>query len=100
MRRMQGYRHVCRRTVEFRDVDAAEHVNNAGYLTYLESAPIEYRREIRRIDHLDRTGDGRFLTEATSVLVAYDYGPGAPMPVPDDWRTHLETYEERSSVTA
>lgn len=39
---MEGYRFVMRRDVEFRDVDAADHVNNAVYLTYLETARIRY----------------------------------------------------------
>lgn len=42
MREMEGYRFVHARDVEFRDVDAADHVNNAVYLTYLETARIAY----------------------------------------------------------
>ncbi len=42
MREMVGYRFVMPRDVEFRDVDAADHVNNAVYLTYLETARIRY----------------------------------------------------------
>ena len=42
MREMEGYRFVHPRDVEFRDVDAADHVNNAVYLTYLETARIAY----------------------------------------------------------
>jgi acyl-CoA thioester hydrolase len=42
MRQMEGYRFTMLREVEFRDVDAADHVNNAVYLTYLESARIRY----------------------------------------------------------
>jgi acyl-CoA thioester hydrolase len=45
MRPMDGYRYVHEREVEFRDVDAADHVNNAVYLTYLETARIGYLRE-------------------------------------------------------
>jgi acyl-CoA thioester hydrolase len=45
MRAMDGYRYVHRREVEFRDVDVAEHVNNAVYLTYLETARIGYLRK-------------------------------------------------------
>jgi acyl-CoA thioester hydrolase len=43
---MEGYRFVLRREVEFRDIDAADHVNNAVYLTYLETARIRYLLEI------------------------------------------------------
>jgi acyl-CoA thioesterase FadM len=40
--------------------------------------------------------DGRELARAESVLVAYDYERARPMAVPDDWRTALETHEQRS----
>jgi len=39
---MEGYRFVLPRDVEFRDIDVAGHVNNAVYLTYLETARIRY----------------------------------------------------------
>jgi acyl-CoA thioester hydrolase len=39
---MDGYSFVLTREVEFRDIDAAGHVNNAVYLTYLETARIRY----------------------------------------------------------
>jgi acyl-CoA thioester hydrolase len=140
---MDGYRHIRRRTVEFRDIDAAGHVNNAVYLTYLETARIDYLRDVLQVESLDQlsvivanvnvdfrsparfaevleigtrvprigtksfemehevlTADGRPVAEATSVLVAYDYATAAAMPVPEKWRSRLETYEERSSVTA
>lgn len=140
---MDGYRFVHRRVVEFRDVDAARHVNNAVYLTYLETARIDHLRDalgvasieelavivakvnvdfrsaayygetldvgarVPRIgtksfemEHEIRAGDGRLVLEATSVLVTYDYGTGAPMAVPDEWRRRLEAYDARSSVTA
>jgi acyl-CoA thioester hydrolase len=43
---MDGYRFVHRREVEFRDLDAVGHVNNAVYLGYLETARIEYLRAV------------------------------------------------------
>ena len=141
MREMEGYRFIHARDVEFRDVDAADHVNNAVYLTYMETARIAYlidvlgpqfayqlslilahiavdfrsparfpeRLEIGarvtrigtksfQMEHEIRGDDGRMVLEATSVLVAYDYEADAPMEVPDDWRTRLDAYEERSSV--
>ena len=141
MREMEGYRFVHGRDVEFRDVDAAGHVNNAVYLTYLETARIAYLVEalgadfayelslilasitvdfrsaarfperlevgarVTRVgtksfvmEHEIRGGDGRLVLEASSVLVAYDYDADASMPVPEDWRTRLDAYEERSSV--
>ena len=39
---MEGYRFVLSREVEFRDIDTGGHVNNAVYLTYLETARIKY----------------------------------------------------------
>ena len=45
-----------------------------------------------------QSGDGRLVLEATSALVAYDYEADAAMAVPEDWRTRLDAYEERSSV--
>jgi acyl-CoA thioester hydrolase len=141
MRKMEGYRFVYTRDVEFRDVDAADHVNNAVYLTYLETARIAYLVEalgadfayelslilanitvdfrsparfperlqigarVTRVgtksfvmEHEIRDGDGRLVLEASSVLVAYDYKANASMAVPEDWRTRLAAYEERSSV--
>jgi acyl-CoA thioesterase FadM len=50
------------------------------------------------MEHEIRGEDGRLVLEATSVLVAYDYQAGAAMAVPQDWRTRLDAYEERSSV--
>jgi acyl-CoA thioester hydrolase len=141
MREMEGYRFSRPRSVEFRDVDVAGHVNNAVYLTYLETARIAYLSEVLGLDftyevslilahvsvdfrspahfpetlevgarvprvgtksfdmqHEVRGEDGRLVLEASSVLVAYDYAANEPIPVSDDWRARLETYEERSSV--
>jgi acyl-CoA thioester hydrolase len=49
---MEGFPHAYRREVEFRDVDAADHVNNAVYLTYLETARIAYLREALGVEFL------------------------------------------------
>jgi acyl-CoA thioester hydrolase len=135
---MDGFRYVYPREVEFRDVDVAGHVNNAVYLTYIETARIGYLREVLGLENVNdlsvivanvnvdfrspsyfgerleigarvpRIGTksfemehevraaGRLAVEATSVLVAYDYEAGAPIPVPDDWRHRLEAFETRS----
>ena len=141
MRGMEGYRFALERDVEFRDVDSAGHVNNAVYLTYLETARIAYLVEVLGagfayelslilasitvdfrspahfperleigtrvtrvgtksfdVEHEIRGGDGRVVAEASSALVAYDYQANASMAVPEDWRTRLDAYEERSSV--
>ncbi len=140
---MEGYRFVQQREVEFRDIDAGGHVNNAVYLTYLETARVRYLlnllgddfayeislilarvtldfrsparfpetleigSRVARIgtksfemEHEIRSGDGRLVLEASTVLVAYDYGSNASMTVPDEWRARIDAYEERSSVTS
>ena len=43
---MDGYRLVRRQEVEFRDLDGLGHVNNAVYLSYLESAKVAYFRDV------------------------------------------------------
>ena len=50
---MDGYRYTHAREVEFRDVDAAGHVNNAVYLTYIETARIDYLREVLALETVD-----------------------------------------------
>jgi acyl-CoA thioester hydrolase len=50
MAAMDGYRFSQPRDVEFRDIDAADHVNNAVYLTYLETARIRYLVEVLGAD--------------------------------------------------
>ena len=39
---MEGFEFVHRETVRFRDVDAMGHVNNAVFLTYVESARVAF----------------------------------------------------------
>ena len=41
-----SYRHSTPIQVRFADVDAMNHVNNAKYLTYIESARISYFKEV------------------------------------------------------
>jgi acyl-CoA thioester hydrolase len=43
---LEGFRHTFPIDVRFRDIDALGHVNNAVYLTYTESARIEYFRHV------------------------------------------------------
>jgi acyl-CoA thioester hydrolase len=42
-----------------------------------------------------RYGPARLVAVAESVLVAYDYQDEHPIPVPDDWRAAMETFEGR-----
>jgi acyl-CoA thioester hydrolase len=50
---VEGYRFVHTEEVSFRDLDAFGHVNNAVYLTYIESARIGYMREVLGIESLE-----------------------------------------------
>jgi acyl-CoA thioester hydrolase len=117
--------------VRFRDLDPMGHVNNAVFLTYIESArvaflhhlgaatsledmsiivariEIDFRAPVRfgdqvdisvrasrfggksfDLDHEVRVGD-TVVAEAKSVLVAYDYGKGEAVELPNDWREKL-----------
>lgn len=41
-----GFRHITPLTVRFSDLDAMGHVNNATYLTYMETGRIQYYRDL------------------------------------------------------
>ena len=45
------------------------------------------------MSHLLTGGQGRELTRAEAVLVAFDYAVERPMPVPDHWRVAMAAYE-------
>jgi acyl-CoA thioester hydrolase len=122
---------VHRERVRFRDLDAMGHVNNAVFLTYIESArfaflrhlgavgtladmsiivarieidfraPVGFGEEVEVAVHASRFGTksfdldyelragGRVVAEAKSVLVAYDYGKGEAIDLPDEWKEKL-----------
>jgi acyl-CoA thioester hydrolase len=46
-----------------------------------------------------RGGDGRLVAEGSTVHVAFDYGMRRPVPVPEEWRSRIESYEARSLVS-
>ena len=46
-----------------------------------------------------RGGDGRLVAEGSTVHVAFDYGEQRPVPVPEEWRSRIESYEARSLVS-
>jgi acyl-CoA thioester hydrolase len=50
---MEGFRFVCPQEVTFRDLDVFGHVNNAVYLTYIETARIRYLRDVLGIESLE-----------------------------------------------
>jgi acyl-CoA thioester hydrolase len=53
---MEGFDFVHRETVRFRDVDAMGHVNNAVFLTYLESARVAFLLHLGTADGLQDLG--------------------------------------------
>jgi acyl-CoA thioester hydrolase len=59
---MEGFRHVVPITVRFRDIDAMGHVNNAVFFTYLETARVDYMRDV--VFELE----GRDLTQVGLIL--------------------------------
>ena len=128
---MEGFDFVHRETVRFRDVDVMGHVNNAVFLTYMESARVRFLLHLGTASTLDDLGiivarieidfraplsfgdeievgvragrfgtksfdleyelrsNGRVVAEATSVCVAYDYGSGETIPIPERWKERL-----------
>ena len=50
---MEGFDFVHRETVRFRDLDAKGHVNNAVYLTYMESARVAFVAHAGAVSGLD-----------------------------------------------
>jgi acyl-CoA thioester hydrolase len=43
-----------------------------------------------------RYGPARLIAVADSVLVSYDYQQECPIPVPDEWRAAMESFEGRA----
>lgn len=141
MAAVQGFAHTFSQDVAFRDLDGLGHVNNAVYLSYVESARLAYMQEVlgpleleelgivadvkisfrspaalgetlevgHRVSRVGETslvfdfevrgGDGRLVAEGSTVHVAFDYGVQRPVPVPEEWRSRIETYEARSLVS-
>jgi acyl-CoA thioester hydrolase len=141
MAAVQGFAHTFSQDVAFRDLDGLGHVNNAVYLSYVESARLAYMQEIlgpleleelgivadvkisfrspaslgetlevgQRVSRVGETslvfdfeirgGDGRLVAEGSTVHVAFDYGMRRPVPVPEEWRSRIESYEARSLVS-
>lgn len=53
---MEGFPFVRIQPVEFRDLDGLGHVNNAVYGSYLESAKVDYFREVVGVTALEELG--------------------------------------------
>ncbi len=69
-------------------------------------APIDYTDEVIveagvtrlgtksfEFDYLVRSVDGRTLATGRTVLVAYDYRQGRSLPIPDEWRRRITSFE-------
>jgi acyl-CoA thioester hydrolase len=59
---MEGFRFSVGIDVRFRDLDALGHVNNAVYLTYFETARMEFWRHVN--DRVDLSGMDMILARA------------------------------------
>ena len=71
MRRVEGFRFVSRQPVEFRDLDALGHLNNAAYLSYVESARLAYMQEVLgplELEELGVVAEARIAFRASSFL--------------------------------
>ena len=53
---MEGFRIVSEVQVRFSDTDALGHVNNAVYLSYLESSRVDYLRELLGAKKIEELG--------------------------------------------
>ncbi len=143
MAAMNGYRYARAQDVAFRDLDGLGVVNNAVYLTYIETARLGYMVEVLGIRSLDEIGvivakvdidfrsparlletlevgarvprlgtrsvymehevrgaDGRLVAEAATVLVSFDYERRVPVPIPNEWRERIDTYEAEAAARA
>ena len=56
MAAVQGFTHTFSQDVAFRDLDGLGHVNNAVYLSYVESARLAYMQEVLGPLELDDLG--------------------------------------------
>jgi acyl-CoA thioester hydrolase len=68
---VEGYRFVYSQPVEFRDLDALGHANNAVYLSYVESARVAYMQEVLgplELKELGIVAEARIAFRASSFL--------------------------------
>lgn len=73
-------------------------------------SPITFGEQVGIATRVDRIGrssiamshrmtagpEARLAAEVHTVLVTYDYDSARPVPVPDEWRTKIEQYEQRT----
>jgi acyl-CoA thioester hydrolase len=68
---MEAFRFVYPRQVEFRDLDGLGHVNNAVYLSYVESARLAYMQEVLgplELEELGIVAEARISFRSSSFL--------------------------------
>lgn len=56
MSELSAFRHKTPIQIRFSDLDSLNHVNNANYLTYIESARISYFHQVMKLGMDDRKG--------------------------------------------
>ena len=62
---LKHYPTTISQTIEWGDMDAAQHVNNIVYLRYFENARIEFFNQIGFMDFMGEVGIGPILAEVT-----------------------------------
>lgn len=76
MRYLKGFPIVVKQRVDWGDMDAHGHVNNAVYFRYIENARIVYYEKIGKYDYEERTGVS-FVVASTGCSFKY------PLTYPD-----------------
>jgi acyl-CoA thioester hydrolase len=72
---VDGFPFVHRETARFRDLDPMGHMNNAVYLTWIETARIEFLRRLGAFDRPDTGGMAMILAHAEiDFRAAISYG--------------------------
>ncbi len=74
---IKQYPTIISQTVEWGDMDAAQHVNNTVYLRYFENARIAFFNQIGFMDFMGEAGIGPILAEVTCQYKA-------PLTFPDN----------------
>jgi acyl-CoA thioester hydrolase len=77
-------------------------------------APIFFEDELEVATRIGRIGntsfsmshrvtagaDKRLVADVETVLVTYDYGSARPIPVPDEWRAKMNSFEGHAAAVA
>jgi acyl-CoA thioester hydrolase len=137
---MDNFRFFHPIEVRYGDLDPQGHVNNAKYVTYFETARVQYKRHIGTFElgqsflelgviladlqitflapilwgtpvkvgvrvaklgnksiHIEQcivsADEQTIFATGKAVLVAYNYGQGKSVPLPEDWRDKMSTFE-------